>query len=107
MRHHGVRGLIAQRRRVQTTDSRHLFPVAAIMDLHTRKIVGRFVRDHLFAELATSALMMAIQRQRPNARLIQHSGRGIQCAGGDDTLAQPWLGRHWNVILTVPTADML
>jgi putative transposase len=28
MRHHGVRGLIAQRRRVQTTDSRHAFPVA-------------------------------------------------------------------------------
>ena len=46
MRHHCVRGLIAQRRRVQTTDSGHLFPVAAIMDLHTRKIVGRFVRDH-------------------------------------------------------------
>ena len=28
MRHHGVRGLIARRRRVQTTDSRHPFPVA-------------------------------------------------------------------------------
>ena len=28
MRHHGVRGLIAQRRRVRTTDSRHAFPVA-------------------------------------------------------------------------------
>ena len=28
MRRHGVRGLIAQRRRVQTTDSRHAFPVA-------------------------------------------------------------------------------
>ena len=28
MRCHGVRGLIAQRRRVQTTDSRHAFPVA-------------------------------------------------------------------------------
>ena len=28
MRRHGVRGLVAQRRRVQTTDSRHAFPVA-------------------------------------------------------------------------------
>ena len=98
MRRHGVRGLVAQRRRVQTTDSRHAFPVApnllgrqftaaapnqvwladltyiptgegwlymaAIMDLHTRKIVGWSLRDHLRAELATSALMMAIQRQR-------------------------------------------
>jgi putative transposase len=28
MRRHGVRGLVAPRRRVQTTDSRHAFPVA-------------------------------------------------------------------------------
>ena len=118
MRRHGVRGLVAQRRRVPTTDSRHAFPVApnllerkfstisrpnqiwladltyiptgegwlymaAIMDLHTRKIVGWSMRDHLRAELATSALLMAIQRQRPGAGLIQHSDRGIQYACGD------------------------
>jgi putative transposase len=118
MRRHGVRGLIAQRRRVQTTNSRHSFPVApnlldrkfsetsrpnqvwlsdltyiatnegwlymaAIMDLHTRKIVGWSMRDHLRAELATSALLMATQRQRPGAGLIQHSDRGIQYACGD------------------------
>ena len=117
MRHHGVRGLVAQRRRAQTTDSRHAFPVApnlldrkftaaapnqvwladltyiatgegwlymaAIMDLHTRKIVGWSMRDHLRAELATSALMMATQRQRPGAGLIHHSDRGIQYACGD------------------------
>ena len=118
MRSRGVRGLIAQRRRVQTTDSRHAFPVApnllerklsetsrpnqvwladltyiptgegwlymaAIMDLHTRKIVGWSMRDHLRAELATSALLMATQRQQPSAGLIQHSDRGIQYACGD------------------------
>ncbi len=118
MRHHGVRGLVAQRRRVQTTDSSHAFPVApdllerkfsatskpnqvwladltyiatgegwlyvaAIMDLHTRRIVGWSMRNHLRAELATSALMMATQRQRPAAGLIQHSDRGIQYACGD------------------------
>ena len=126
MRRHGVRGLVAQRRRVQTTDSRHAFPVApnlldrkfsatsrpnqawladltyietgegwlymaAIMDLHTRKpdaerqseIVGWSMRDHLRAELATSALLMATQRQQPGAGLIQHSDRGIQYACGD------------------------
>lgn len=103
MRRHGVRGLVARRRQVQTTDSSHPFPVApnlldrqfaattkpnqvwladltyvatgegwlyvaAIMDLHTRKpdaerpseIVGGSMRDHLRAELATSALMMAV-----------------------------------------------
>jgi putative transposase len=91
------------RRRAQTTDSRHAFPIApnlldrrftaaapnqiwladltyiaieegwlymaAVMDLHTRKIVGWSMRDHLRAELATSALMMAIQRQRPGPGL--------------------------------------
>jgi putative transposase len=118
MRHHGMRGLIAQRRRVQTTDSRHAFPVApnlldrkfsttsrpnqiwladltyiatgegwlymaAIMDLHTRKIIGWSMRSHMRAELATSALMMATQRQRPSAGLTHHSDRGTQYACGD------------------------
>ena len=40
--------------------------MAAVMDLHTRKVVGWSMRDHLRAGLATSALLMAIQRQRPN-----------------------------------------
>ncbi len=122
MRRHSLRGLVAQRRRVQTTDCRHAFPVAsnlldhkfsatsrpnqvwladltyiptgegwlymaAIMDLHTRKIVGWSMRDHLRAELATSALPMATQRQRPSASLIQHSDRGIQHACGDYQVA--------------------
>ncbi len=118
MRCHGVRGLVARRRQVQTTDSRHAFPVApnlldrqfnattkpnqvwladltyiatgegwlyvaAVMDLHTRKIVGWSMRDHLRAELATSALMMATQRQQPGSGLVHHSDRGIQYACGD------------------------
>ena len=53
------------------------------MNLHTRKIVGWSLRDHLRAELATSALMMATQRQRPVAGLVHHSDRGIQYACGD------------------------
>ncbi len=52
--------------------------MAAIMDLHTRKIVGWSMRDHLRAELAISALMMATQRQRPGTGLVHHSDRGIQ-----------------------------
>jgi len=57
--------------------------LAAIMDLHTRKIVGWSMRDHLRAELTTSALLMAIQRQRPMPGLIQHSDRGVQYACTD------------------------
>ena len=127
MRCHGIRGLVAQRRRVQTTDSRHHFTIApnlldrnfsattkpnavwladltyiatsegwlymaAIMDLHTRKIVGWSMRDHLRAELATSALLMAIQRQRPGAGLVHHSDRGVQYACGDYQTALSQVG---------------
>ncbi len=127
MRHHGIRGLVAPRRRVHTTDSRHPFPIApnllertfsattkpnavwladltyiatnkgwlymaAIMDLHTRKIVGWSMRDHLRAELATSALLMAIQRQRPGVGLIHHSDRGVQYACGDYQTALSQVG---------------
>ncbi len=53
------------------------------MDLHTRKIVGWSMREHLRAELATSALMMAIQRQRPSPDLGQQSNRGVQYACDD------------------------
>ncbi len=40
------------------------------------------MRDHLRAELATSALLMATQRQRPGTGLVHHSDRGIQYACG-------------------------
>jgi transposase InsO family protein len=38
------------------------------------------MRDHLRAELPLAALMMALQRQRPAAGLIQYSDRGVQYA---------------------------
>ena len=57
--------------------------LAAVMDLFSRKIVGWAMRDHLRTELASSALAMAIQRQRPVAGLIHHSDRGVQYASYD------------------------
>ena len=51
--------------------------LAAIMDLHTRRIIGWSMRDHLRAEGALAALHMAVQRQRPKPGLIQHSDRGV------------------------------
>jgi putative transposase len=53
------------------------------MDLFSRKIVSWAMRDHLRTELASSALGMAIQRQRPVAGLIHHSDRGVQYASYD------------------------
>jgi putative transposase len=52
--------------------------LAAIEDLATREIVGWSMADHLRAELAGDALLMAIRRRRPPAGLIHHSDRGVQ-----------------------------
>lgn len=54
--------------------------LAAVLDVATRKIVGWAMRDHMQTELALSALMMAVQRQRPALGLIHHSDRGSQYA---------------------------
>jgi transposase InsO family protein len=54
--------------------------LAAIMDLHSRKIVGWAMSDTLKTELAISALKMAIQQRRPTKGLMHHSDRGVQYA---------------------------
>jgi len=64
--------------------------LAAVMDLFSRKIVGWAMRDHMRVELASAALTMAVQQQRPQAGLIHHSDRGVQYASYAyrDTLAR-------------------
>jgi transposase InsO family protein len=64
------------------TDQGWLY-LAAIMDLHSRRIVGWAMRDHLRTELPLAALRMAIQTRRPAAGLLHHSDRGVQYASGD------------------------
>jgi putative transposase len=54
--------------------------LAAVLDLHTRKIVGWSMRETLHTEIALEALTMAIERQRPAPGLVHHSDRGIQYA---------------------------
>jgi transposase InsO family protein len=54
--------------------------LAAVLDLHTRKIVGWSMRPTLHVEGALDALNMAIERQRPAPGLIHHSDRGIHYA---------------------------
>ncbi len=44
----------------------------------TREIVGRSMADHLGADLARDALLMAIRRRRPPRGLLHHSDRGAQ-----------------------------
>jgi transposase InsO family protein len=64
------------------TDEGWLY-LAAVMDLFSRKIVGWAMRDHLRTELASTALAMAIKRQRPAQGLVHHSDRGVQYAAHD------------------------
>lgn len=70
--------------------------MAAAFDLATRKIVGwaepakvpptqpvesrQGMRGDMRTELPLGSLVMAVQRQRPRARLICHSDRGSQYA---------------------------
>lgn len=57
--------------------------MAALIDMHTRKVVGWSMRETLHASIALEALDMAVKRQRPAPGLIQHSDRGIQYAADD------------------------
>lgn len=54
--------------------------LAALIDMHTRKVVGWAMRETLHAGIAVEALRMAIERQQPAPGLIQHSDRGVQYA---------------------------
>jgi transposase InsO family protein len=55
--------------------------LAVVMDAFSRKVVGWALEAHLQAQLASSALMMAISaRQPPRGGLIHHSDRGVQYA---------------------------
>lgn len=57
--------------------------LAAVMDLHSRRIVGWMVRPRLTRDLVIDALRQAIAQRRPAPGLIHHSDRGSQYASGD------------------------
>ncbi len=54
--------------------------LAAVLDLHSRKVVGWSLAPHMRAELVCTALQMAIAQRNPPAGLIVHSDRGSQYA---------------------------
>lgn len=54
--------------------------LAAVLDLHSRKVVGWAMAPHMHAELVCEALQMAIVQRNPGAGLIVHSDRGSQYA---------------------------
>lgn len=52
--------------------------VAFIPDVHSRKIVGWAMEDHLRTELVVDALRMAVWRRKPAPGLVHHSDQGVQ-----------------------------
>jgi transposase InsO family protein len=55
--------------------------LAAVLDAHSRKVIGWALADHLEASLAIEALDMAIEARDPKPdTLIHHSDRGVQYA---------------------------
>lgn len=82
-----LRGLTPQRpNQVWVTDATCVLTgqswlyVVALLDVHTRRIVGWAMESQLDALVAVRALQMAIAQRRPAAGLIVHSDRGAQFA---------------------------
>ena len=56
--------------------------LVALLDLHTRKVVGWAMSQTLDANLTVAALVMATARRQPPPGLIVHSDRGSQFVVG-------------------------
>jgi transposase InsO family protein len=65
--------------------------LAAVLDLHSRKIVGWAMAPQMPAALVCAALQMAIAQRNPAPGLIVHSDRGTQYAS---SLHQALLAHH-------------
>ena len=57
--------------------------LAAVLDLHSRRIVGWAMRDSLQRQLVLDALLMAVQTRQPPPGLLHHSDRGSQYASDE------------------------
>ena len=62
------------------TDEGWLY-LAAVLDAHTRKVVGWAMDETMTQELVIAALDRAVAGQRPGKGLLHHSDRGTQYAG--------------------------
>ena len=54
--------------------------LAVVLDAYSRRVVGWALGRTLEAELAVSALRMALAERRPTPGLVHHSDRGVQYA---------------------------
>jgi len=93
------------------TDEGWLY-LAAVLDLHSRQVVGWSLQPHMHSTLVKDALLMACFRRKPTAGLIFHSDRGAQYCSRDfqDTL-QAWgirssMSRKGNCWDNAPTESL-
>lgn len=72
------------------TDEGWLY-LAAVLDLHSRQVVGWSMQAHMQTSLVKDALLMACWRRRPAKGLIFHSDRGSQyCSHEFQTTMKAW-----------------
>ena len=57
--------------------------LAVVLDLFSRKVVGRAMQSTMHTDLVLQALMMAVWRRKPPAGLLVHSDQGTQFTGHD------------------------
>ena len=55
-------------------------PLAIVLDLFNREIVGWSIKPRMTADIVTDALTMAWFRRKPGAGVLFHSDRGSQYA---------------------------
>src|ERR1700674_3064870 len=54
--------------------------LAVVLDAYSRRVIGWALGRTLEAELAVSALRMALAQRQPSAGLVHHSDQGVQYA---------------------------
>ena len=59
--------------------------LAVVLDAYSRRVIGWALGRTLEAELAVSALTMALRQRRPAPGLVHHSDRGVQYASDEYT----------------------
>ena len=57
--------------------------LAVVLDAYSRRVIGWALGRTLQAELALTALRMALRERQPAPGLVHHSDRGVQYACGD------------------------
>ena len=74
---------------------------ATVIDLHSRKVVGYAVADHLRTTLIVEALAAALLTRRPPSGVIFHSDRGSSTPPANSPTSAPrtaspapWAARH-------------